>query len=215
MLARVRISVPDRPGSLGSVTSLIGSAGGDIAKVDVLESESGRALDDVFVLVRDLGHLQRVIESLNAVPGVTVVGTQQPVPPVTGHTELELVQQVLSHPERGLQTLVDGAPRALGADWAALVEFGMDGSQSSVLATSTRAPHKNTVLVTAPLRLTTLQLAAPGAAEPYTGAALVPLQGSPVGLVLVRESGVEFHRSELWRLGQIGAILGPVLTASV
>ena len=210
MLARLRISVPDRPGSLGRVTSAIGSAGGDIAKVDVLESEAGRALDDVFVQVRDPAHLDRLRRTVESLPGVTINGAQCPAPPATGHTELELVEQVLSQPDRSLQTLVDGAPGALGADWAALVEFDPDGAQSAVLAVSARGPSAQTITVTAPLRLSAVRVVDPRTDQPYSGAALVPLSGTEVGLLLVRESGVDFHQSELWRLGSVGAIIGPV-----
>jgi hypothetical protein len=197
------------------VTSAIGSAGGDIAKVDVLENESGRALDDVFVQVRDLAHLDRVSRALNSLTGIIIHGLQHPAPPVTGHTELELVQQVLSQPGRSLQTLVDGAPGALGADWAALIEFGPHGGQSAVLAVSTRGPAGHTIAVSAPLRLGAIRLPRPESDEIYSGAALIPLTSTNVGLLLVRETGVDFHRTELWRLGPLGAIVGPVVTAAV
>ena len=214
MLARLRISVPDRPGSLGRVTSAIGSAGGDIAKVDVLESEAGRALDDVFVQVRDAAHLDRLARTVASLAGVLIQGVQSPAPPATGHTELELVQQVLSQPERGLQTLVDGSPGALGADWAALLEYGADGAQAAVLAVSTRGPGGDAIAVTAPLRLGAVRVLNPATDEPYSGAALVPLAGTHIGLLLVRETGVDFHRSELWRFGPLGAIIGPAVTAA-
>lgn len=215
MLARVRISVPDRPGSLGRVASTIGTAGADIAKVDVLESESGRALDDVFVQVRDHAHLESVENALSGLPGVQIVGVQEPVPPVTGHADLELVDQVLSNPDRALRTLVDGAPGALGADWAAVVAYGLDGEHASVLVVSTKGPAPETIQLQAALRLTSLQLGPAGSTTPYGGAALVPLGGSPVGLLLVRENGPDFHRSELWRLGQVGHIVGSVVPATV
>jgi hypothetical protein len=216
VLARLRISVPDRPGSLGRVTSAIGSAGGDIAKVDVLESEGGRALDDVFVQVRDAAHLERLSRTVTGLAGVVIQGVQHPAPPVTGHTELELVQQVISRPGRSLQTLVDGAPGALGADWAALIEYGPDGAQSAVLAVSPRGPQPDGIIVSAPLRLGAVRALHPQTDEPYSGAALIPLAGISVGLLLVRESGVDFHRSELWRFGPLGAIVGPfVSTATV
>jgi hypothetical protein len=211
----LRISVPDRPGSLGRVTSAIGSAGGDIAKVDVLESEAGRALDDVFVQVRDAAHLARLSRTVESLAGVVILGVQHPAPPVTGHTELELVQQILSQPDRSLQTLVDGAPGALGSDWAALIEFGADGAQSDVLAVSTRAPVRDAVQVSAPLRLGAVRVIDPQTDQPYSGAAMIPLAGTNVGLLLVRESGVDFHRRELWRFGPLGAIVGPVVTAAV
>ncbi|MBT0773824.1 ACT domain-containing protein [Kineosporia sp. J2-2] len=212
MLARVRFSVPDRPGSLGRVTTAIGSLGADIAEIDVLESESGRALDDVFVRVRDLAHLERVAAHLGTLAGVNVTGVQHPAPPVTGHADLGLIDQVLSRPERGLQTLVDGAPHSFGADWAALVEYRQDlASVVSVLTVSVAAPGPEQVVLTSPLRLATVRMTAPGAAEPYSGTALVPIGAGPLALVLVRSSGLDFHRSELWRLGQVGQIVGTVL----
>ncbi len=211
MLARVRLSVPDRPGSLGVVTSAVGAAAADIVEIDVLESESGRALDDVFVTVRDPEHLSALRNRLDAVPGVRVTGVQYPAPPVTGHADLELIGQVLSRPERGLQTLVDGAPHAFGADWGALVEYGPEASVIGVLAVSAASPGPEHVAVTSPSRLASIRMTPPGAAGPYGGTALVPIGGGMLALVLVRVEGPEFHRSELWRLGQVGQIIGTAL----
>jgi hypothetical protein len=211
VLARIRLSVPDRPGSLGTVTSAIGAVGADIVKIDVLESESGRALDDVFVVVRDVTHLTSVRARLDNMASITVTGLQYPAPPVTGHAELELVDQVLSRPERGLQTLVDGAPHAFGADWAALVEYGPDAVVLGVLAISVHSPGPDSVVITSPSRLASIRMTPPGSDSPYGGAALVPIGSGPLALVLVREEGPEFHRSELWRVGQVGQIIGTVL----
>src|SRR5690242_4178607 len=161
MLARIRLSVPDRPGSLGTVTSAIGAAGADIVKIDVLESESGRALDDVFVVVRDVAHLDTVRARLDAMASIIVAGLQYPAPPVTGHAELELVDQVLSRPERGLQTLVDGAPHAFGADWAALIEYGPDSVVTGVLVVSGHSPGADQVVVTSPSRLASVRIVPP------------------------------------------------------
>ena len=154
MLARLRISVPDRPGSLGRVTSAIGSAGGDIAKVDVLESEAGRALDDVFVTVRDAAHLDRLTQHRRRADRGRhrrACSTRRPLPP--GTPTWNWSSRCSRSRGRSLQTLVDGAPAALGADWAALLEFGPDDVQTSVLARSLRAPEPGTITVAAPLRL--------------------------------------------------------------
>jgi hypothetical protein len=193
------------------VTSAIGASGADIVKIDVLESESGRALDDVFVEVRDVNHLLALRDRLGSAPGVTVTGTQYPAPPVTGHADLELVDQVLSRPERGLQTLVDGAPHAFGADWGALIEYGPDAAVLGVLAVSMHGPTPDGIVITSPSRLASIRITAPGSDAPYGGAALVPIGSGPVALVLVRVEGPEFHRSELWRVGQVGQIVGTVL----
>lgn len=212
MLARLRVSVPDSPGTLGRVTTAIGAAGGDIAKVDVLESQAGRALDDVFVTVRDSDHLAAVSAAVGAEPGVHVVGTQQPVPPVTGHTDLELCQQVLAQPARAVRTLVDGASGALGADWAAVLAFDPTGAQDSVLAVSRSAPAPETIRISAPLRLGSVTLTDPATGRPYAGTALVPIGDGPLGLLLVRTDGVDFHRSEFYRLAQVGSVLGSAMT---
>jgi ACT domain len=212
VLARVRLSVPDRPGSLGHVTSAIGAAAADIVEIDVLESEGGRALDDVFLQVRDPAHLNAVRDRLNAVPGVTVTGLQYPAPPVTGHADLELLDQVLSRPDRGLQTLVDGAPHAFGADWGALVEYGPDAATVvGVLAVSAACPGPDQVRLSSPSRLAAVRMTPSGGDAPFGGTALVPIGSGLLALVLVRIEGPEFHRSELWRVGQIGQIVGTVL----
>lgn len=220
MLARLRISVPDLPGSLGKVASAIGRAGADIVKVDVLDSEAGRALDDVFVEVRDVAQVDRAGAELDGMAGVRVTGVQLGVPPVGGHTDLELVAQVMSAPERGLRTLVDGAPGALGADWAAVITFDDQGAPGSIAAISPGSPGADHVVVVAPYRLAALRMIPPGADEPYGGTALVPLGQVrlgqvPLGLVLVRETGPDFHRRELWRLEQLGKVIGAALAVPV
>lgn len=208
MLARVRISVPDRPGSLGLVASAIGLSGADIATVDVLESSTGRALDDVFVDVRDAAHLDSVRDHLLGVAGVQVIGVQLPAPPAGGHADLELLGHVLASPARALQTLVDGAPGALGADWGAVIEFGPDDAPTGVRGISPKCPGEDHVRVNAPLRLSAPRLAPPGGGEAYGGTALVPLGDARLALLLVRESGPPFHRTELWRLEKVGQIAG-------
>jgi hypothetical protein len=212
VFARIRLRMPDRPGSLGRVASAFGAASGDIAGVDVLESEGAQALVDVVVRVRDSVHVTGVLDALAGVAGVDVVGVHHPAPPMPGHADLQLVAQVVARPERSLQTLVDGAPVALGVDWAAIVHVDdLHAAELPVVATSAGAPQ-DLRGVHGPFRLRTLQLDLPGA--PAHAAALVPLEGCPLGLLLARGSGLEFHSRELWRLGQLGAAVGPCLSVS-
>jgi hypothetical protein len=210
MLARIRVRVPDRPGSLGRVASAIGTASGDIAGVDVLHSEAGQALDDVVVRVHGGAHLQRVLDRLALVPGVSVEGVHSPEPPGAAHADLQLVAQVLARPARALQTLVDGAPAALGVDWAAIVQDPGDGPAAPVLSVSTGAPPALPP-VTGAFRLRPLPLELPDGRTHH--AALVPLDGCPLGLLVAR-AGLAVHTSELWRLGQLAAVVGPSLAVT-
>ncbi len=212
MLARIRVRVPDRPGSLGRVAAAIGTASGDIAGVDVLQAEAGQALDDVVVRVRDAAHLGRVLDALGRLPGVGVEGVHSPEPPAAGHADLQLVAQVLARPARALQTLVDGAPAALGVDWAAVLEDPGDAPSGPPVALGTGAPAPLPP-VRGPFRLRPLSLGLPGG-EVHQ-AALIPLDGCPLGLLVGRAGALAVHTSELWRLGHLAAAVGPALAVAV
>jgi hypothetical protein len=100
---------------------------------------------------------------------------------------------------------VGSALGAAGADWAAVLEYRPDGEAAGVVATSIRCPRADAVPLGWPLRLST------PAWPQVAGAALVPLHAALLGLVVVRDTGAPFHRSELWRLEQVGRIVGPAL----
>ena len=201
MLARLRVSVPDRPGSLGQVAGALGGAGADIVRMEVLESEGGRALDDLYIEVRDSAGLQRAVSRVEALRGVHVEGVQHPAPPVTGHAELELAAQAVARPEDAMRTAVDGLPTAVGADWAALLRWGTDGSVGEPLRASPGAPGLGDAALSGPLRLRAVS-------GSWGEGALLPVLLPELGVLVVRTAGPAFHRTELWRLGQLGDLLG-------
>ena len=69
---RIRVALPDRPGSLGAVASAIGFAGGDIRGLVVLSSEGGRGIDDITVAFPG-NDPQDLINVLSAIGGVEVI----------------------------------------------------------------------------------------------------------------------------------------------
>ncbi|MEY3686793.1 MAG: hypothetical protein RLZZ73_651 [Actinomycetota bacterium] len=71
-LFKLHVAIPDRPGSLGTIASAIGAAGGDIRGLVVIKAEDGRGFDEITVAVpgsdpRDL------VDVLNAIGGVEVI----------------------------------------------------------------------------------------------------------------------------------------------
>jgi hypothetical protein len=71
-LFKLHVAIPDRPGSLGTIASAIGAAGGDIRGLVVIKAEDGRGYDDITVAVpgsdpRDL------VDVLNSIGGVEVL----------------------------------------------------------------------------------------------------------------------------------------------
>lgn len=70
----LKISLPDRPGSLGSVASAIGFAGVDIRKFTVVSNEGGRGIDDVVVAIpgSDPTDLLNVLGQIGGVEVISV-----------------------------------------------------------------------------------------------------------------------------------------------
>ncbi len=69
---RLKVALPDRPGSLGTIASAIGAAGGDIRGLVVMKSEDGRGYDDITVAVPGSDPTD-LIEVLTSIGGVEVI----------------------------------------------------------------------------------------------------------------------------------------------
>ncbi|HEY8215991.1 MAG TPA: hypothetical protein VIH82_02585 [Acidimicrobiia bacterium] len=68
----VRVWLPDRPGALGLVAARIGSVGGDIVGVDVLERSEGVAVDEFAVVLPSLEVLELLAREIEQVDGTSV-----------------------------------------------------------------------------------------------------------------------------------------------
>ena len=71
-MVKIRVALPDRPGSLGAVASAIGFAGGDIRSLVVLKSEEGRGVDDITVAIPG-SDPQDLLNVLGDIGGVEVI----------------------------------------------------------------------------------------------------------------------------------------------
>lgn len=69
----LRLRLANRPGMLGQVTSAIGTAGGNIGAVDIVEVGSAHLLRDITVAAGDEQHGERIVEAVSSLPDVTVV----------------------------------------------------------------------------------------------------------------------------------------------
>lgn len=127
MLLRVRVALPDRPGSLGQVARTLGVSGADIVQVVVLERIGGRAIDDFTVVWPGGAGVERLRAGLAVMPGVRVDGIWRAIgAPVNGGYDAELLAQIAAKPGDGLSTLVDAVPGLLAADWAAILAVAPD-----------------------------------------------------------------------------------------
>ncbi len=124
----IRVQLPDRPGALGAVASRIGSVGGDVIAIDILEREHGIVVDELGVgLAGD--HLVNLLrDEILEVDGVVIESVRS----VDGalpdrHTELlgmatELFKQTSI--TGLLEHLVVRVRRSLAATFAAIFDCG-------------------------------------------------------------------------------------------
>ncbi|GAA1480957.1 amino acid-binding protein [Gordonia sinesedis] len=213
----LRVSLEDRPGSLGLLAVQLGSVGADILSLEVVERGPGYAVDDLVVDVAPGSLPDTLITAAEKVSGVRV----DSIRPYTGlldtHRELELVDAVASPGVERLQVLVDDAPRVLRVSWAMVVTSAAGGVLQ--LFTSSGAPE--TPLTTVdwlPLdHAEDLDADASWVPDAWrdsdTRMAAAPLGDGTKAILLGRIGGPDFRPSEVARLGYLAGIVSTVLRA--
>lgn len=194
MLLRLRISLPDQPGSLGKVTRVLGVAGADITQVLVLERGEGRALDDITVYWPDSAPRKTLLDGLESVPGVTIEsvwGTREA--PGT-YPELEILKYITTAGDRALATLLDSVPVLFSADWAAAAT---EKVPRGIVHSSWRAPEQVPFPDETPARPMAFTL------DSGLHVIAAPLPPLALTFLLARAEGPAFHRIEVHRLTRI------------
>ncbi|GAA4561788.1 hypothetical protein GCM10023176_01170 [Micromonospora coerulea] len=210
MLLRVRVTLPDRPGTLGQVARTLGVSGADIVQVVVLERLGGRAVDDFTVVWPGAARVERLLAGLAAIPGVKVDGVWRAIgAPTTTGQDAELLAQVAANPTDGVATLVDAVPGLLAADWAVAAVVPLDwasrtgeGDAATVGHASWRAPEPPRLPEVTPLRARAMTTAD---GDHY---AVAPFGRAGLVLVVARDrseplAAAAFHATEVDRLAQL------------
>ncbi|PWN03252.1 amino acid-binding protein [Nocardioides silvaticus] len=192
----LRVELPDVPGSLGRVASAIGTAGGDIAAIEIVEKRpDGTALDDVLLEVAEGTMPDSVVSACNAIDGVRVVFVSGY--PVGGNLtlDLEAVEELTASPDDALDKLVDLLPRTFRVDWAARVHR----VKGVVHGTSAAPEELDFVDIEGPTRLE------PETPDDVTLYAAARLDGNEI-VVIGRRGGPEFVDSEIARIGHLSGL---------
>lgn len=206
MLTHVRMSVPDRPGVLAQITAAMADAGADIRTIAVLERESGRAVDDVYLAWPDGRPLSALSDRLAGIRGVRLLGLRPSREVPGAFPDLDLLTQVLATSARGVETLVDMAAHAFGADWAASVSYGAAGP---TVGYANAGPDDVIVVPDVPaIRPLALE---------QDGVQLVVAPLEPLDLLLVcgRAGEPPFHRAEVERVRRVTELAVGLLNTEV
>lgn len=122
----LRLWLADRPGVLGAVASRVGSVGGDVVGIEILERGAGRAVDELAIVLEDASLEQLLVTEVTQVDGVEVEELR-PVGGIWRDPRLDALETaavlVGAHtPEEALDALCEHALLTLGAHWSAVVD---------------------------------------------------------------------------------------------
>jgi hypothetical protein len=204
----MRVALPDRPGSLGAVASAMGSVGGDINAVEIVEKGDGVVVDD-FIVDLPPGRLpETIITACHRLDGVRVEWISR-YPEGGGlQSDLEALERMTADPASAAETLVSLSPVVFRSHWSVLLE--VTGDQVTSLAATTLAPDFDTsnAAPLAPFDTThRIELDSgwlPGWAD--STVVVVPLTRDRV-IAIGRLGGPAFLDSEIARLHHLAALI--------
>jgi hypothetical protein len=122
----IRLKLPDRPGALGAVASRIGSVGGDVVAIDILQREAGVVVDELGVMLASDDLVELLRGEILEVDGVSVEALRCVDGPLPDrHAELldtatSLFQQTT--PTGVLEYLTAQVRRSLDASYAVTID---------------------------------------------------------------------------------------------
>ncbi len=134
----LRVELPDVPGSLGRLASAIGSVGGNIDAIEIVERYSGRAIDDVFLAAEAGVMPDSIVSACTALDDVQVLWISHYGAGSNLTRDLEVVEAMTSDPSAARDTLVDLLPATFVVDWALRVRRA--GESAKVVHGSPAAP---------------------------------------------------------------------------
>lgn len=216
----LRVQLPDRPGSLGSLAVALGSVGADILSLDVLDRGDGFAVDDLVVELPTGAMPDALISAAEALSGVRVDSVRPHTGLLDAHRELELIDHIAAAGGRAgkLQVLVDEAPRVLRVGWCAVVTMDPRSSAGATrVAASAGAPE--TQVPDLPWLPLAHAAALDGDADWVpalwrkldVALAVAPLGDPHTAVVLGRPGGPAFRPAEVARLGYLAGIVATLL----
>jgi ACT domain-containing protein len=118
----LRVQLPDRPGALGAVASVLGALGADISLVEIVERRGGVGVNDFILDLPPDQTVPSLVAACDSLPGVEVHWVRNY--PRGGGIELdvELDRQMLADSSRAAETLASAAPLIFRAEWSLLLQ---------------------------------------------------------------------------------------------
>jgi hypothetical protein len=204
----MRVTLPDRPGSLGAVATAMGGVGGDINAVEIVEKGDGVVVDDFIVDLPPNQLPETIVTACQSLPGVRVEWISR-YPEGGGlQSDLEALERMTADPSHAAETLVTLCPVVFRSHWAALIDSA--GHTALPAYATTLAPDLDAEIAArfAPFDSTHRTDLASGWAPGWgdTTVVVTPITQDRV-IVIGRLGGPAFLDSEIARLHHLAALV--------
>jgi hypothetical protein len=204
----LRITLPDRPGSLGAVATAMGGVGGDINAVEIVEKGKGVVVDDFIVDLPPNQLPESLVSACQSLEGVHVEWIAR-YPEGGGlQSDLEALERMAADPVHAAETLVSLCPVVFRSHWAILLETG--SGEPEMTFSTTLAPDVGPELAArlAPFDVTHRLDLESGWAPGWGDCTVVvtPITQDRV-IVIGRQGGPVFLDSEVARLHHLAALV--------
>lgn len=131
----MRVTLPDRPGSLGAVATAMGRVGGDINAVEIVEKGDGVVVDDFIVDLPPNQLPETMVTACHTLAGVRVEWISR-YPEGGGlQSDLEALERMTADPAHAAEILVSLCPVVFRSHWATLIEVLPEGPRSTFSTT--------------------------------------------------------------------------------
>ncbi|CAA9411706.1 MAG: hypothetical protein AVDCRST_MAG75-2796 [uncultured Propionibacteriaceae bacterium] len=142
----MRITLPDRPGSLGAVATALGGVGGDINAVEIVhKGDDGTVVDDFIVDLPPDKLPETIVTACHQLEGVRVEWISR-YPEGGGlQSDLEALERMTAEPAHAAETLVSLCPVVFRSHWATLLDIS--GERGVLTYGSTQAPGLDADLI--------------------------------------------------------------------
>ncbi len=204
----MRVTLPDRPGSLGAVATAMGRVGGDINAVEIVEKADGVVVDDFIVDLPPNQLPESLVTACQHLEGVRVEWISR-YPEGGGlQSDLEALERMTADPANAAETLVSLCPVVFRSHWALLLDVTTDDVRATSATTLAPDVTPTVAAAFAPFDVThRTELASgwsPGWAD--STAVVTPLTQDRA-IVIGRLGGPQFLDSEIARLHHLAALV--------
>lgn len=217
----IRVLLPDVPGSLGQLAEAFGMVDGSIQSVDVVEAfPDGTVMDDIVIALPKGVMADTLITTAQSLEGVLVDSIRPFSGTIDRRGQIQMLAKVAAdrrNVTKAMETLTQAIPKSMTSSWGIVLD---NSDPIRRVAASTAAPEDDgstpiSIDVDSPR---TLRPEIEGWIPESWGLldsalAATPLSGTSMVLVVGRTGGPDYLPSEVDHLGDLGNIVGGLLSS--